>query len=180
MLPGIALAFAQLGYRRTTTAELAKRCGVQEVILYRLWPDKKGLFIAVIEHVYDASRIAWDRLLSESGKGTAAERLIEFEATHHGEAGLYRIVFAGLSEADDPDVRAALGRMYQRYHEFIVRRLLEHREKADGPSADLAAWALIGMGTVGSIGRELGLLSPKDRKRLWKEIGTLLLGRRRR
>ena len=33
LLPVIARAFAELGYRRATTAELARRCGVRENIL---------------------------------------------------------------------------------------------------------------------------------------------------
>ena len=40
----VATTFAELGYRRTTTANLAERCGVQEAILYRLWPDKRAMF----------------------------------------------------------------------------------------------------------------------------------------
>jgi len=48
------------------------------------------------------------------------------------------------------------------------------------PVTYLAAWALIGMGTVTSIGRELRLLGPAQRKRLWDDVGPLLLGRRQR
>src|SRR5262245_59532483 len=105
LLPEIALVFAELGYRRTTTAELAARCRTQEVVLYRLWPDKRAMFIAVIDYVYESSRVAWEQLLAASDERSAAERLLEYEATHHGETGLYRIVFAGLSEADDPQVK---------------------------------------------------------------------------
>ena len=149
-------------------------------ILYRLWPDKKAMFLAVLEHVYDASTVAWERLLTADDAHSAAERLLEHESTHHGEFGLYRLVFAGLSEADDPEVRQTLGRMYVRYHEFIVRRLAEHRADDRAGPPELTAWALIGMGTISSIGRELGLLGPGPRRRLWLEIGPLLLGRRRR
>jgi len=147
-------------------------------VLYRLWPDKKAMFIAAIEHVYDASRTAWEELLAAGDERSAAERLLAYESTHHGEWGLYRLVFAGLSEVDDEQVREALCRMYRRYHEFIVRRLTEHRGGAAGANQKLAAWALIGMGTISSIGRELGLFSAVERKRLWDEIGPVLLGPR--
>jgi len=74
MLPIVARVFAELGYRRTTTAELAQRCGVQENILYRLWPDKKAMFIAAIGYVYDLSVGIWNRLLTEKdGVQTVAE-----------------------------------------------------------------------------------------------------------
>ncbi len=42
-LPTLASAFAEHGYRKTTTATLAEACGVQEPALYRLWPDKRAM-----------------------------------------------------------------------------------------------------------------------------------------
>ena len=55
LLPAMAQTFTELGYRRTTTAELSRRCRVQENILYRLWPSKKGMFLAAIDFVYEFS-----------------------------------------------------------------------------------------------------------------------------
>lgn len=177
--PIIARAFADQGYRRTTTAALAEACGVQETTLYRLWPNKKAMFIAAIEHVYDVSTATWDRLLADADESeTAAERLLAYESTHHGEFGLYRIVFAGLSESDDDDIRDALNRMYRRYHEFIARRLTEHREARGASTAgpvETSAWALLGLGAITSIGLELGLFGGDVREALWREAGRLLV-----
>jgi AcrR family transcriptional regulator len=181
LLPTIAKAFAELGYRRATTAQLAAACDVQEVVLYRLWPDKKAMFLAALEHVYDASLAAWEALLTATDRRSAAERLLEYEADHHGEFGFYRLLWAGLSDADDPDIRTALARLYTRYHEFIVRRLREHRGKAAAAGdVEPAAWALIGLGTITSVGKELGLLGSADRRALWHGVGPVLLGKRRR
>lgn len=179
LLPVVASAFAELGYRRTTTAELARRCEVQENILYRLWPDKKAMFIAAIRHVYEMSAAVWRRLL-ESGDGeqTAAARLLSYESKHHGEFGQYRIVFAGLSETDDPDIRAALAEMYQRYQRFLRAQIATHRERMNhdaAPDPALAAWAVVGLGTVANIGRELGLFSEAQRRRLFTRVGRVLL-----
>lgn len=174
LLPAVAATFAEQGYRRATTAELARRCGVQETILYRLWPDKKAMFLDAIEHVFSASATAWDGLLGEG----AAERLLEHEARHHGEQHLYRIVFAGLSETDDPDVRAALRRMYRSFHRFVRARLVEHapgRRAPRGADPAQVAWALIGLGTMANVGRELGVLDARARKRLFSELGRTLL-----
>jgi AcrR family transcriptional regulator len=180
LLPIVAQTFAELGYRRTTTAELAQRCGVRENILYRLWADKKAMFIAAIAYVYDSSVAIWEKLLQDVGDGrTAAERLLAYESQHHGEYGQYRIVFAGLSETDDPQVQAALAGMYRRYQRFIQRQIGIHRPKRAGSTsldATLVAWAVIGLGTVTNIGRELGLLGPRERRRLFTEIGRALLG----
>src|SRR5262249_27534169 len=106
LLPILARTFAELGYRRTTTAELAKRCGVRENILYRLWRDKKAMFVASIEFVYALSADTWRRLLrSEPDPRLAAKRLLQYESQHHGETGLQRLVFTGLGETNDPEIR---------------------------------------------------------------------------
>jgi AcrR family transcriptional regulator len=179
-IPVIARTFAELGYRRTTTAELARRCEVQETILYRLWPDKKKMFLEAIEYVYRLSEDTWEKLLepSDSGKSTA-ERILDYESTHHGEFGLYRIIFAGLGEVDDEEIHDSLKKMYKRFHRFIMDQIAVHREIGRSTiTEDLAAWAVIGLGTVANIGRELGLLGDRKRKQLIGSVGTLLLNER--
>ncbi|MBI1849145.1 MAG: TetR/AcrR family transcriptional regulator [Planctomycetes bacterium] len=179
LLPIIARAFTELGYRRATTAELAKRCKVQENILYRLWSDKKAMFLAAIEWVYEFSEQTWLRLLDDGGTGaSSAQRLLEFEAKHQGEFGHYRIIFTGLGETDDPEIADALRSMFKRFHRFLLAQILAHRKsgsKRSTPQAELTAWAVIGLGTAANIGRELGLLSDADRRRLIGEIGRVLL-----
>lgn len=179
LLPIVAQAFAELGYRRTTTAELARRCGVRENILYRIWSDKKAMFIAAIGHVYDTSVATWRRLMDEqSGDSSAAERLLEYESRHHGQFGHYRIVFAGLSETDDPEIREALAEMYRRFQRFVREQIKTHRlNHDDHPVSDpaLAAWGVVGLGMVANIARELELVSPQQRRRLFATVGRALL-----
>lgn len=179
LVPIVARTFAELGYRRTTTAELAARCEVQENILYRLWPDKRAMFIAAIDHVYEVSEATWTGLLDKADDSNSpAELILDYESTHHGEFGLYRIVFAGLSETDDEEIAEAMKRLYGRFQRFVLDQVKKHREDAagdGGEDAALVAWAILGLGTVANIGRELDLLSPRARKRLVGEIGRALL-----
>jgi AcrR family transcriptional regulator len=177
--PVLADAFAELGYRRATTAELAQRCGLAENVLYRLWPDKRAMFVAAVEHVFAASEADWSRITAEDADESTAERLLEHEAAHHGDQGLHRIIFAGLSETDDPEIAAALQRVFRSFHRFVKQQISGHRAPGvgdDAPSADLAAWALIGLGTVAGIGRDLGLMGDRRRKKLFREVGQVLLG----
>lgn len=179
LLPVIARAFAELGYRRATTAELAQRCKVRENILYRLWPDKKAMFIAAIEHVYQGSADTWAKLIREDDSGESpAERVLAHEARHYGESGLYRLVYAGMNETDDPDIRGALRRMYGWYHRFIRRQIAAYRGDESKPSrldVELAAWAIVGLGSVSNVGRELGLITAGRRRRLFEKVGRFLL-----
>jgi AcrR family transcriptional regulator len=179
LISEIARAFAELGYRRTTTAELAKRCGVQENILYRLWPDKKAMFIAAIEYVFELSSAIWEDIVGGQGAtATSAERLLDYESRHHGEFGLYRIIFAGLSETDDREISDALRRLYRRFLAFIARQVTAHAKagsRGGRLDPDFAAWAFIGLGTVANIGRELNLLNGDAQVNLFREVGMRLL-----
>lgn len=175
----IARAFTELGYRGTTTAELARRCGVQENILYRLWPDKKAMFLAAIEFVYEFSESTWLRVLERGGKGEdgdPAQRILDFESRHHGEFGHYRILFTALGETDD-EIREAARRIFGRFHRFLRAQIAARprRPRRALPAPELAAWAAIGLGTAANIGRELGLLGDAERRRLISTIGRLLL-----
>ncbi len=175
LLPVLARAFAELGYRRSTSAELAKRCRVQENVLYRLWPDKQAMFVAAIEHVFETSRCAWERVLA-AAPGDAAARLLTYEARHLGEHGLYRLLFAGLSETEDVVIRAALRRTYGRFHAFLRQQIELHRgQRRRRPEIELAAWAILGVGTAGTIARELELLSARGRARMLRQSAGLLL-----
>jgi AcrR family transcriptional regulator len=183
LAPLLARAFAELGYRRATTAALAERCGVQEKALYRLWRDKRAMFLAALEQVFTESEAAWARLAAGAGRGqSTAERLLAHEAEHHGEQRLYRIVFAGLSETDDDRIREALGQLYGRFQRLIRSHVERHRGRRElaGGALDptLAAWAIVGLGTVASLARELELLEPRARARLLADAGALLLGTR--
>jgi AcrR family transcriptional regulator len=179
LLPIVARTFAELGYRRTTTAQLALRCEIRENILYRLWPDKKSMFIASIDYIYEQAASTWRQLLSETGDGAdVAVRLLKHEAEHYGESGLHRIIFSGLSEIDVPEIREALRKMYGRFHRFIRGQVAAHR---NGTRSDrlldeaVSAWAIVGLGNVANIGRELGLLTARQRKRMIAEAGRIIL-----
>lgn len=193
LIPVVARAFGELGYRRATTAEIARRCAVQENILYRLWPDKKAMFIAAIDHVYQLASGIWEARSRRGGASSVAD-LLRYESEHLGEFGNYRIIFAGLSETDDPEIREALATMYRRFHAFIGELIAggtnpargksgtrgESRAHADsrarGVDAAGAAWALIGLGTISTIGKEVGVLGAAARRRLLVKVGGLLAG----
>ncbi len=178
-LPILARAFAELSYRRTTTAELGRRCGVRENVLYRLWPDKKAMFIAAIDYVFDLSARTWGGILADcSSPAEGARKLLDYEARHHGEFGHYRIVFAGLSETDDPEIRAALRRMFGRFHRFLANQIETGRGRSARKSKtdpSMIAWAMLGLGTAANISRELGLLTDTQRRRLIGQMGQLML-----
>lgn len=179
LLPLVCQVFSELGYHRTTTAELAQRCGVRENILYRLWRDKKAMFLAAIADIFHRRSERWGEILVERPTPEqAAEALIAYETAHQGEFGFYRVVFTALVEADDPDIRDAITGMYRRFHERL-RKLIDASghgdKKSKGLSAEACAWALIGLATVSNVIRELDLLRPRQREDMFAAIAKYLV-----
>jgi len=176
LLPILAAAFGDLGFRRATTAELARRCGVRENILYRHWADKVAMFVAAIEYVSDLAIDTWRGAVNKDDGTTEVERILAYEADHLGEFGNYRIIFSALGETDQPDIRNSLRRMYRRFHAVLREQLVAARGgRQREPEDDLATWAIIGLGTVATIGRELGLVSKAAQRRLVQEVGHSLI-----
>ncbi len=179
LLPVICQVFSERGYRRTTTAELARRCKVRENILYRLWPDKKAMFLAAIDDIFHRREETWQELLRGAADSQAVvKRLVAYEARHQGEFGFYRVVFTALTETDDADIRDGLAGMYRRFQR-VVREHLE-AFRAEGahrslPPADITAWALVGLATVSNVIRELELLAPRQRERMFAGMAQYLV-----
>ncbi len=171
--------FSEKGYRRTTTAELARRCKVRENILYRLWPDKKAMFLAAIDDIFQHRAEKWNDILADHpSPKQAMERLVAYESEHQGEFGFYRIVFTALVEADDLDIRSTLISMYRRFHQLVCRQVEVSRQsgaKQQALPVDTTAWALLGLATMSNIVRELKMLSPRQREKMFAEVANYLV-----
>ena len=179
LLPILCQVFSELGYRRATTAELADRCGVRENILYRLWPDKKAMFLAAIDDIFRQRAEKWGLILGDQPRpDRVAARLVAYEAKHQGEFGFYRVVFTALAETEDADIRAAVTDMYRRFQRLLKRHIEESRTGQACPlglSAEVAAWGLIGLATVSNIVRELELLGPREREQMFAAVAKHLV-----
>ncbi len=180
LLPIVCEVFSELGYRRTTTAELAQRCDVRENILYRLWPDKRAMFLAAIDDIFQSRAERWSEILADRPTPEiAVERIIEHESHHQGGFGFYRIVFTALTETDDDDIRVALVRMYKSFHKLVCRQVEAGRGSGDlesGLPTAMAAWGLLGLATISNIIRELKLLPPRQRERMFATVAKGLVG----
>jgi AcrR family transcriptional regulator len=183
LLPVVAKAFSELGYRRATTAKLAERCDVRETILYRLWDDKRAMFLAAIDFLYERRMAKFRKdLRKPRGNGSDMERVIDYVAELLGKDGLYRIIFAGLAENDDPEIQSALKRMYKNYQRVIEEHIADHRADSSrsGIPADAdSAWAIIGLVTVMNVLRQLNLEPLTRRKEMFKELSRFLVNGQR-
>lgn len=178
LLPIVCQTFRDLGYRRTTTAELARRCKVRQNILYRLWPDKKAMFLAAIEDIFQSRAEKWEHILADlADPQRRVERLIAYETEHQNEFGFYRVIFTALAESDDEEMRDTLIRMYRQFHKLVVQQIPNGLESTrHGPPASDAAWGLIGLATISNIIVELKLLGPRQRSQMFASVAQSLVG----
>ena len=145
LLPSVCQVFSELGYHRTTTAALAKPCKVRENILYRLWRDKKAMFLAAIDAIFEQrARMSAQILAEHPSMDRILESLVRYKARHQGEFGFYRVVFTALAETDDADIRTALKGMYRRFQQLVKEHVDAGRnglKRSSGLTADTVALA---------------------------------------
>jgi AcrR family transcriptional regulator len=160
--------FSSGSYRGTTTAEIARRAGVTEPILYRHFESKRGLYLAVLDESWRRLRKLWDEVVEEEEDPTlwvAAIGRAYFEAVDPRlhTASLW---IQSLTEAsDDPEIRKYLRKHMREVHKYVAD-LIRRSQEAGGvlkdrdPSAE--AWIFIAIGLLGTVGRRVGGLVDED------------------
>jgi AcrR family transcriptional regulator len=151
LLDCAAELFADLGYARATTAQLAKAAGVTEPILYRHFASKRDLFVALIDRTSDDTIHEWEADLAEAKDPAHRLRLLldDNPMVKPGGQSAYRVILQAMTEVDDPLIKDALDRHMKRLHAFIaaeIRRAQETHRVTARFSADIIAWMLIYLG----------------------------------
>lgn len=67
-----ACLFARRGFAGTTSAALAKACGVSEALIYKLFKNKQGLYQAIVEQMLES----WDPLELDPADPRALEEVL--------------------------------------------------------------------------------------------------------
>lgn len=151
LLDVAAQLFAQAGYARATTAELAKAAGVTEPIIYRHFKSKRDLFVALVERAAERTIRQWEDHLA--GAKDPAERLLRLLGDNpmvslHGRY-VYRVILQAITEVEDEKIQTAVKRHIGELHKFLAREL--KRAQSEGKvtknsSAEIIAWLLIDIG----------------------------------
>ncbi len=113
--------FAARGLDGTSTEDVARRAGISQPYLFRLFPTKKALFLALVgrcfQRVADAfTAAAADREGEEAlaAMGEAYEQLLE-------DRTLLLVQMQAYAACDDPDIRAATRAGYSKLWQLVER-----------------------------------------------------------
>jgi AcrR family transcriptional regulator len=99
--------FAVHGFAGTSTEDVARRAGISQPYLFRLFPTKKALFLALVERCFQRVRDTFTEAAGDltgedalEAMGNAYERLLE-------DRVLLLLQMQAYAACEDPDIRAA-------------------------------------------------------------------------
>lgn len=105
--------FAQGGYAGTSTEAIAKRAGISQPYLFRLFGTKKDLFLATMESMYE--RIA-DCFRTAADGHRGVDALVEMAYAYTellGERDLLLLQLHSFAASSDPEIRARARRSFR-------------------------------------------------------------------
>lgn len=144
-------ALARSNYRTTSIAEIASEAGITEPAVYRYFPTKKALFIAIIEDVGKRVLTIWTELKTESEDPIEAlERIaVDYYERAMTRTGDLKVLFQALAEVDDEEIRQALRTQFSSYVELLSSVISDAKEKnliRKDLDAKAAAWCYLSVG----------------------------------
>ncbi len=151
LLACAAKLFAEKGYARATTAQLAKSAGVTEPIIYRHFKSKRELFVALIERAGRETIAQWTKHLRGSDDPAERLRLLLGENPMVSAEGrdAYRVMLQAITQVHEDDIQRAIEKHMHSLHQFLaaeIRRAQEEHKLTRRFEAELIAWLLIDIG----------------------------------
>ena len=122
VLQAAMVEFAGGGLLGTSTEAIARRAGISQPYLFRLYPTKKALFLDALQRTFDQV----DQLFREAAEGTTGEQSKEAMGEAYGQLLADNHTFlqmqlqAYAASVDDPEVRDLTRRAFGRLWSTVV------------------------------------------------------------
>jgi len=146
---------AASGFAGATTADIAKRAGISQPYVFRFFPTKKDLALAVIDHCVSRIIGDWETAVSQPGETrlqTLGRTYVEALPERRSELMVHLNAYAA---ADDPDVASAMRHHLARLYRYVVHVL----ERDGHPSPYQEAGTFLSRGFLINASMAIGLES---------------------
>ena len=121
VLEAAVAEFAKHGLAGTSTEDVARAAGISQPYLFRLFPTKKGLFLALVDRCY---RRVEDAFTAAAGESTGDEALAAMAQAYErllNDRTLLLLQMQAYAACDDPEIRAATRAGYKHLWEMVER-----------------------------------------------------------
>jgi AcrR family transcriptional regulator len=115
-------AFAARGYYGTTTNEVARAAGISQAYVYRLFPDKEALFVAVIEYCATRMRESLADGAARAASADPAGVLVALKRAYGqlvADRDLLLVLMHANCAAGEPPIRDAIRACYAKQVEYV-------------------------------------------------------------
>jgi AcrR family transcriptional regulator len=121
VLEAAVTQFAARGLAGTSTEDVARAAGISQPYLFRLFPTKKALFLALVNRCFQ--RVA-DAFTAAAGDKTGEQALEAMGDAYHRlleDRTLLLLQMQAYAACEDPDIRAATRAGYKRLWALVER-----------------------------------------------------------
>jgi AcrR family transcriptional regulator len=105
--------FAHGGLNGTSTQAIAARAGISQPYLFRLFPNKKTLFIAVLQEAYRQVVVQFEAAVGDATGDAALQAMAETYNQLIADRTFLLLSLQGFAGCDDEDVRNATRRCFR-------------------------------------------------------------------
>ena len=160
--------FSTGSYRGTTTAEIARRAGVTEPVLYRHFASKRDLYLAVLEESWSRLRALWEAAIANEPdpRFRVAAMGRAYFAETDPKVLCAELWIQALTEAsDDAEIRRFLRKQMREVHDYVSDVIRQSQESGGiirDRDASAEAWIFIAIGLLGTVSRRVGNLLEDD------------------
>ncbi|MGB2694197.1 MAG: TetR/AcrR family transcriptional regulator [Dehalococcoidia bacterium] len=163
--------FATQSYAKVGTADIAKAVGVSEPALYRHFPSKKALFLATLRSTAPKLLEIWQNISYDVDDPLETIWSIGVHYYDHlqSHSGNMKLQFQAVSEADDPEIKAALHENFANFVDFVAETVDEGKRRGivrRDIDSRLVAWQFLSIGLTLDLMHMLGFSAELDRAKV--------------
>jgi AcrR family transcriptional regulator len=113
--------FAKHGYQGTSTEDVARAAGISQPYLFKMFPTKKALFLALVEQGFGRVRKAFVEAAGDATGDEALERIGERYAELLRDRDELLLQMQAYAACDDPEIGAVTRREFGRLWAEVAR-----------------------------------------------------------
>jgi AcrR family transcriptional regulator len=121
VLEAAVAEFAARGLAGTSTEDVARRAGISQPYLFRLFPTKKALFLALVERCFRRVQDAFAEAAGDLTGDPALEAMADAYEILLEDRTLLLMQMQAYAACDDPEIRVTTRAGYKKLWELVER-----------------------------------------------------------